>query len=101
MEQYGRSEDLTTLVVNPGSFLPNLPLDKVRLLLLELQSMREDYTRDVVIGYIASNYSSNKHLCTTVLNGKHDREIRDIMDIIEDMINEELEARKTNGLPTY
>lgn len=101
MAQYGRSDDLIGLVVNPGSFLPNLPLDKVRLLLLELQSMRSDYNRDVVIGYVASNYSSNKHLCTTVLNGKHDREIFDIMDIIEEMINDELEARKNNGLPTY
>ncbi len=101
MGPYGRCEDLISLVVNPGSFLPDLPLDKVRLLLIESQSMREEYNRDLVINYIAGNYSSNKHLCSTVLSGKDDKAILEILDDIEVMINEELAARKRNGVPSF
>ena len=101
MTTYGRSENLISLVVNPGSYLPEMPLDKVRVLLVECQSMREDYTRDIVINYIAGNYSPNKHLCCTILNGKDDKEILEVLDIIEEQINEELDARKRNGLPLF
>lgn len=101
MAGYGRCDDLTSLVVNPTSILPEIPLDKVRYLLLESQSMRDDYQRDIVINYIAGNYSSNKHLCSTILNGKEDKEILELLDEIEAMILEELDARKRNGTPSF
>ena len=101
MAEYGRCDDLIGLVVNPTNVLPDLPLDKVRYLLIESQSMRADYKRDIVINYIAGNYSSNKHLCSTVLNGKDDKSILELLDFIEEQINEELEARKRNGLPSF
>ena len=101
MTTYGNCEDLIGLVVNPGNFLPDLPLDKVRYLLLESQALRDDYERSIVINYIAGNFSSNKHLCCTVLAGKPDSEILDVLDNVERMINEELEARKRNGLPSF
>jgi len=101
MGQYGRTDDLISLVVNPGSFLPDLPLDKVRLLQVEAQSMREEYSRDIVINYLSGNFSSNPHLCRTVLNGKDDKSILELLDLLDMMISEELLARKNNGLPTY
>lgn len=101
MTTYGRCDDIISLVVNPASFLPELPLDKIRFLLIESQSMRDDYNRDVVINYIAGNFASNKHLCSTVLSGKDDTAILEILDDIENMINEEIDARKRNGIPSY
>ena len=101
MATYGRTDDLIGLVVNPTGYLPELPLDKVRLLLIESQSMREDYSRDIVINYIAGNFSPNKHLCCTVLSGKDDKAILELLESIEIMINEEIDARKRNGMPLY
>ena len=101
MAEYGRCSDLISLVVNPSSFLPEMPLDKVRYLLIESQSMREDYERSIVINYIAGNYSSNKHLCSTVLAGKEDKEILELLDSIENSIRDELDARKRNGIPSF
>ena len=101
MASYGRCEDLTSLVVNPNSFLPEMAIDKVHLLLVEARMMRDDYARDIVINYIAGNYSSNKHLCTTILNGKDDTTILELLDFIEEAINEEIEARKRNGMPSF
>ena len=94
MTTYGKCEDLIGLVVNPGNILPNLPLDKVRYLLVETQSMREDYSREIVINYISGNFSSNKHFCNSILSGKEDAVIMDVLDDLEAMINEEIEARK-------
>ncbi len=101
MSTYGRCEDLTSLVVNPNSFLPEMSIDKVHLLLVESRMMKEDYKRDIVINYIAGNYSSNQHLCTTILNGKDDVTILELLDFIEEAINEEVEARKKNGMPSF
>ena len=101
MATYGRCEDLTSLVVNPNSFLPEMGIEKVHMLLVEARLMRDEYKRDIVINYIAGNYSSNKHLCCSILNGKDDKVILEILDDIEAQINEELEARKNNGLPSF
>ena len=101
MNGYGRCEDVISLVVNPTSFLPELPMDKVRYLKLEAQSMKEEYKRDIVINYIAGNFSSNKHLCSTVLSGKDDTSIIEILDQIVELIDMELDARKKNGMPLY
>ncbi|MBO7352287.1 MAG: hypothetical protein J6U12_05180 [Candidatus Methanomethylophilaceae archaeon] len=101
MATYGRCEDLTSLVVNPNSFLPEMAIDKVHLLLVESRMMREDYNREVVINYISGNYSSNKHLCNTILSGKDDATILELLEFIEETITEEIEARKRNGLPSF
>ena len=58
-------------------------IDKVHMLLIESRLMREEYKRDIVINYIAGNYSSNKHLCCSILNGKDDKVI---LEILADMI---------------
>ena len=76
-------------------------IDKVHMLLIESRLMREEYKRDIVINYIAGNYSSNKHLCCSILNGKDDKVILEILEDIEQCINDELEARKNNGIPSF
>lgn len=101
MTEYGRCGDIISLVVNPTSFLPDLPTDKVRFLLVESDSYIEDYKREMIINFIAGNFSSSKHLCTTILMGKDDKEILEIMDGIKKCIGDELEARKKNPRPLY
>ena len=94
MENKSKCDDLMELVLDPQTILPEMPTDKIRILLMELDLIMEDYTRDIAIIYISSNYSSRKHLCSTVLRGKHDHEIKDAVKVVRVALVNELNSRK-------
>lgn len=94
MENKCRCDDLMELVLDPQRILPDMPTEKVRMLLVELNMIMEDYTRDLAIAYLSSNYSSKKHLCSTVLRAKHDHEIKHATEEVREILKEELERRK-------
>ena len=72
--------DIRSLIVDPEKFVPDLSEQRVRMLYMELEMLFEEYERENVIMYLASNYSVNKHLSFTVLRGMHDSEIQEIME---------------------
>jgi len=45
--------------------------------------------------YVSGNYTSSSHLCTMVLRGKNDDEIRDIMSMIRSELLAEIEKKNT------
>ncbi|MDR0778342.1 MAG: hypothetical protein LBE48_02740 [Methanomassiliicoccaceae archaeon] len=94
MDNKSRCDDLVGLVLDPQTILPLMPEEKVRTLLAELDMIMEDYTRDIAIMYIASNYSSKKHLCSTILRGKHDHEIKEAVAKVREVLVEDLKERK-------
>jgi hypothetical protein len=94
MENKSRCDDLIELVLDTQNILAEMPTEKVRMLLVELDMIMEDYTRDIAIIYISGNYSSKKHLCSVVLRGKHDHEIGDAVKGIREILVKELDGRK-------
>jgi hypothetical protein len=94
MENKRRYEDLVEMVLDPQTILPLMPEEKVRTLLSELDMIMEDYSRDIAIIYIASNYSSKKHLCSTILRGKHDHEIKEAVAKVREVLVEDLKERR-------
>ena len=95
MEDKCRCDDLVGFTLDPQSILPEMPAEKVRMLLIELDVILEDYKRDLAIMYLASNYSSKKHLCSTILKGKHDHEIKAAAAEVRTVLVKEIAARKT------
>jgi len=77
--------------------LSNLPTDKLRILLGEMSDLSENYERELAIVQISSNHSNSKHLCQTILRGKHDDDIRRMIDSILVSLKEELEKRRSGG----
>jgi len=94
MENQSRCDDLFELVLDTQNLVSEMPTEKVRLLLMELDMVMEDYTRDIAIVYISGNYSSKKHLCGVILRGKHDSEIKDAVKGVRDILVNELKGRK-------
>ncbi|MCL2143647.1 MAG: hypothetical protein FWH44_05275 [Methanomassiliicoccaceae archaeon] len=94
MEERIKTEDLLYHVLDPQTILPEMPTDKVRILLVELDMIMEDYKRDLAVIYLSSNYSSKKHLCSTILRGKHDHEIKEAAMSVREVLVKELAARK-------
>ena len=86
--------DIRTLIVNPQQFVPELSEQRVRMLLMELEMLFEEYERENVIMYLASNYSVNKHLSFTSLRGMHDHEIKVIMEETRDYLRNYLKELK-------
>ena len=94
MENQSRCDDLIELVLDTQNIISEMPTEKVRMLLIELDMIMEEYTRDIAIIYISGNYSSKKHLCGVILRGKHDHEIRDAVKGIREILVKELAGRK-------
>lgn len=88
--------DIKTLIVNPQDFVPALGDEKVRVLLVELEMLMEDYERENAIMYLASNYSTNKHLSFTALRSMHDYEIKEYMEKTKVYLVADLKARKNH-----
>jgi len=86
--------DILDFVLDPRSIVTEMPTEKVRMLLVELDMIMEDYVRDLAIAYLSSNYSSKKHLCTTVLKGKHDHEIKAAASVVKAFLITEIANRK-------
>jgi len=97
MENKCRCDDLVELVMDTQNVIADMPTEKVRMLLIELDMIMDDYSRDLTIAYFCSNYSSKKHLCTTVLKGKHDHEIRATADDVKVILKNELAKRKSGA----
>ena len=86
--------DIRTLIVDPDKFVPELSEQRVRMLFMELEMLFEEYERENVIMYLASNYSVNKHLSFTALRSMHDHEIKEIMEETRQYLDEYLKALK-------
>ena len=88
--------EIKDLIVDPEKFVPELTESRVRMLLMELEMLFEEYERENVIMYLASNYSVNKHLSFTALRGMHDHEIQEIMEETRAYLREYLSDLKAN-----
>ena len=86
--------EIKDLIVDPDKFVPELTESRVRMLLMELEMLFEDYERENVIMYLASNYSVNKHLSFTAMRGMHDHEIKEIMEETRTYLKEYLASLK-------
>lgn len=86
--------EIRDLIVDPDKFVPELSETRVRMLLMELEMLFEEYERENVIMYLASNYSVNKHLSFTVLRSMHDSEIQEIMEETRAYLKEYLAGLK-------
>jgi hypothetical protein len=94
METKCRCDDLVGFTLDPQNVVPDMPAEKVRMLLIELDMIMEDYNRDLAVLYLSANYSSKKHLCSTILKGKHDHEIKAAAAGVREVLVNELAARK-------
>ena len=93
--EYGPRTSIKTLIVDPEVFITDLSDDKVRLLYMEILLLQEDFERENVIMYLASNYSNNKHLSMTALRSMHDDEIKELLDRATATLKEEMAKRKS------
>lgn len=90
----GPRADIKTLIVDPETFITELSDEKVRILLMELEMLMEEYERENTIMYLASNYSSNKHLAFSALRAMYDKDIQEYMDVTREKLVDELKRRK-------
>lgn len=95
MEHKARN-DIRSLIVDPDKFVPELTEQKVRMLHMEILMLMEKYERDNAIMYLASNYSTNKHLSFTVLRSMYDDEIKTIMQETKNYLDSYLKLLKKN-----
>ena len=86
--------DIRSLIVDPEKFVPDLTEQRVRMLFVELEMLFEEYERENVIMYLASNYSVNKHFSFTALRGMHDEEIKVIMEETRNYLRSYLDSLK-------
>ncbi len=86
--------EIKDLIVDPEKFVPELTESRVRMLLMELEMLFEEYDRENVIMYLASNYSVNKHLSFTAMRGMHDHEIKELMEETRTYLKEYLASLK-------
>ena len=86
--------EIKDLIVDPDKFVPELTESRVRMLLMELEMLFEEYERENAIMYLASNYSVNKHLSFTAMRGMHDHEIMEIMEETRTYLKESIASLK-------
>ena len=86
--------EIRDLIVDPDKFVPELTESRVRMLLMELEMLFEEYERENAIMYLASNYSVNKHLSFTAMRGMHDHEIMEIMEETRTYLKEYIASLK-------
>ena len=86
--------EVRSLIVDPEKFVPDLTEQRVRMLYMELEMLFDDYDRENVIMYLASNYSVNKHFSFTALRGMYDDEIKIIMEETRDYLKGYLDSLK-------
>ncbi len=95
MEDKARN-DIRDLIVDPDKFVPELTEQRVRMLYYELEMLFEEYERENVIMYLASNYSVNKHLSFSALRGMYDDDIKVIMEETREYLREYLKSLKNH-----
>ena len=89
-----RYKERIDTVVDPDALLPGMPTDKVWMLLGETEELIRDFDRELAIAFLSCNLSEIKHLCTTVLRGKHDGYIKETLTKARDRMRSELDERK-------
>lgn len=89
-------KDIFNKVIDPRSVLPEYPIDRIWMLMGELEDIVEDYDREVAILYISCNHSPSKHMCQTILRGKHDHEIMVVLEDVRTAMNDEVKSRRKN-----
>lgn len=89
----GPRNNIRDLVVDPETFVPDLSEEKVRQLKSDLDIVCSEFSRSVAIMYLSSNYSSNKHLANTVLNSLHDEDIKEYLEKVRKVLDEEIASR--------
>ena len=65
-------------------------------LLFRVEHVFEEYERENVIMYLASNYSVNKHLSFSALRGMYDDDIKVIMEETREYLREYLKSLKNH-----
>lgn len=98
MEKATEVKDLLPMVIDTHKFVEDFNEVKIRNLIVELDMLAEEFEREVAIMYLSGNYSSNKHLCTTVLRGKTDDEIKGALATARAVLVEEAKKRKNSPL---
>ena len=93
MEERNLDEVLAN-VINPEAALEEVNLDKLWMLLGEVDSIISDFERELSINYISSNFSISKHLCQTLCRGKFDDELKTILNNLKAYLLQEIEKRK-------
>jgi len=93
MEERNLDEVLAN-VINPEAALEEVNLDKLWMLLGEVDSIISDFERELSINYISSNFSISKHLCQTLCRGKFDDELKTILNNLKAFLLQEIEKRK-------
>ena len=88
----GPRNDIRELIVDPEKFVPELTEQRVRMLLVELEMLMEEYERENTIMYLASNYSVNKHLSFSAMRGMHDDQIKVLMEETRDYLKSYLKS---------
>jgi len=94
MDNKCKCDDLIGFVMDPQNILSEMPTEKIYMLLADLDMIMEDYKRDLAIIYLSSNYSSKKHLCSTILKGKHDHEIKEVAKTVREVLTKEIADRR-------
>ena len=94
-DNLSRCNDLVAKFVDTKSILPELTASKIRTLLVEMDMLMEKWNREMSIMYVSGNYTSSSHLCTMVLRGKSDDEIKDIMASIRMDLLAEIDKKNT------
>jgi len=94
MENKCKCDDLVGFVMDPQNILSEMPTEKVYMLLADLDMIEDDYNRELAVVYLSSNYSSKKHLCSTILKGKHDHEIKEIAKTVREVLMQEIDSRR-------
>lgn len=94
MENKPRTENLDSLISQPDKFLPGLQKEKLMLYKVEIIDLKENYVRGTAISFVNGNFTSNKHLSLTLLNGMTDDKIKSVLDDLYGKIDEELKKRR-------
>ena len=81
-------------VINPEAALINVTIDRMWMLLGEIDDILNDYGRDLAINFISSNFSVSKHMCQTLCRGKFDKEIMAILEDLRTFLREDIDRRK-------
>lgn len=90
MENKPRTDDLDSLISQPEKFLAGLPREKLMLFKVEIIDLKENYNRGTAISFVNGNFTSNKHLSLTLLNGMTDEKVKSVLDDLYKKVEEEL-----------
>ena len=92
--EYNPRADIKEIIIDVEEFIGEMNIDKVRMMLVELDFYIQDYERSAAVAFLSGNCTHNKHLALTALNGMYDDDIKRIMALTKERIVAEIEKRK-------